>query len=111
MKSDLKNILILASVVLVAGNAIAADVNENWAKNCTICHGRDGSGNTVMGKRNNVKDYRDAVVQAAIPDSTALTVIKDGSIVGGKERMKGYKAIFTPEEINSLVEYFRKCKQ
>ena len=47
-----------------ATSADAAPAADNWDNNCAKCHGADGSGNTTIGKKLNVKDYTDAKVQA-----------------------------------------------
>jgi mono/diheme cytochrome c family protein len=106
MRLNILTLLILAITALTVRSA-TADVGENWIKNCAACHGRDGSGDTVIGKRNNVKDYRDAKIQSEITNDKAASMIREGSVVGGKVRMKSFKDILTSEEIDALVIYFR----
>ena len=77
MKSKIQTLLIAGSLVCVASFASAADAGENWAKNCAMCRAMDGSGNTVMGKKSNVKDYTTAAGQA-FSDDAAAKAIKDG---------------------------------
>ena len=40
--------LALATIISSAGLAAAADAAATWAANCASCHGKDGSGNTMM---------------------------------------------------------------
>jgi cytochrome c553 len=51
-----RQIFVLAIVVIVSsGVSVAGDASATWAQNCASCHGKDGSGNTVMGKKLGVK--------------------------------------------------------
>ena len=106
MKTKTATLLLIGSIVCSAGLASAADAAENWAKMCASCHAKDGSGSTVMGKKNNVGDYRDAAAQAKFTDAQAVAAITDG-----KDKMKSFKDKLTPDEIKALVAYIRGMKQ
>lgn len=101
-----KTILVAVSLITAAGLASAAEVAENWTKNCASCHGKDGSGNTVMGKKSGAEDYQDAKVQAKFTDAQAIEIIKNG-----KEKMKAFKEKLTDDEIKALVAYIRAFKK
>ena len=106
MKSLTKSLLIIGSIVCSASLASAADAAENWGKMCASCHAKDGSGNTVMGKKSGVGNYTDAAGQAKFTDAEAIKVITDG-----KDKMKSFKDKLTPEEIKALVAYVRSFKK
>ena len=106
MKATTTTLLIVASLACAAGIASAADAAENWTKLCASCHAKDGSGSTVMGKKNNVGDYRDAAVQAKFTDAQAIAAITDG-----KDKMKPFKDKLTPDEVKALVAYIRGMKK
>ncbi|MEI6561343.1 MAG: cytochrome c [Verrucomicrobiota bacterium] len=106
MKQKLTTLLILASLVLAAGSASAADAGENWAKNCASCHAKDGTGNTMMGKKLGLADYTDAKAQAKFTDAEAFTAIKEG-----KDKMKPFKDKLTDDEIKALVAHIRSFKK
>ena len=110
-KLSLPFLLVFSSALLMAGPAPAADVNENWTKNCALCHAKDGSGNTIQGKKNKVRDYRDPKFHAEFSDAKMADTIKNGVHVGSKERMEAFGDKFTPEEITALVAYVRKFKK
>ena len=76
----MKKILIIVCDLLMAGavSLHAADAKEIWAKNCLKCHGEDGNGKTVMGKKLGIKDYTDAKVQAELKDEQMARAIKEG---------------------------------
>jgi cytochrome c6 len=105
MKATVTTLLIAGSLACAAGIASAADAAENWSKMCASCHAKDGSGSTVMGKKNNVGNYRDAAVQAKFTDAQAIAVITDG-----KDKMKGFKDKLTADEIKAMVAYVRSFK-
>lgn len=99
-------LLIAGSIACAASVASAADAAANWGTMCASCHAKDGSGSTVMGKKNNVGDYRDAKVQAKFTDAEAAKVIADG-----KDKMKPFKDKLTPDEIKAMVTYIRTLKK
>ena len=111
MKTTIKLLAIVAALAAGAGLAPAADVKELWDKNCASCHAKDGSGDTKMGKKVDVKDYRDPKVQAEIKDDKALKTVKEGINEKGKERMKPYADKLTDDEIKALIAHIRTFKK
>ncbi len=101
---------ILKLVSLLAWPSPAAEVKELWEKHCVSCHAKDGSGNTKMGRKSGVKDYRDAKVQAELKDDKGLQIVKAGITEKGQERMKPYADKLTDDEIKSLITYMRTFK-
>jgi len=106
-----KNILTLVLFVTATMAASAADVKENWEKNCAACHGKDGKGQTKMGQKAGAKDYTDAKVQAELKDDQAFKNIKAGITEKGKEKMKPFSDKLTDDEIKALVVYVRTFKK
>jgi mono/diheme cytochrome c family protein len=98
-------------VIASAGVGAAGDVSATWAQNCASCHGKDGSGNTMMGKKLSVKDYHDANVQAAFSDAEAERAIKEGVKTNGKETMKPFGSKLSEADIKALVAYIRAFKK
>ena len=64
-----------------------------------------------MGKKNKVKDYTDAKVQAEFTDEQAIKAITDGINEEGKGKMKSYKDTLTEAQIKDLVAYIRAFKK
>lgn len=93
-------------MMTTAGVGFAADASANWAQHCASCHGKDGSGSTMMGKKLAVKDYRDAKVQAGFSDSEAAAAIKDG-----RGKMKGFAGKLSDGDVKALVAYVRGLKK
>ena len=109
----MKVVISLAISFLIASSISvrAADAAANWSQNCASCHGKDGSGNTTMGKKLSVKDYRDAKVQAAFSDGEIAKTIKEGVKEGGKEKMKAFKDKLSDDDVKALVAYVRSLKK
>ena len=72
-----------------------------FTQNCSPCHGKDGSGNTPVGKSMKAKDLRSAEVQK-LTDAEITKIISDG-----KGNMPSFKARFTPADIAELVKHIR----
>jgi mono/diheme cytochrome c family protein len=95
--------LLLATIISSAGIAAAADASATWAANCASCHGKDGSGNTMMGKKLAVKDY---TKDQSFSDAEATNAIKNG-----KDKMKGFGSKLSDADIKALVAYVRTLKK
>lgn len=115
-KTELMNMkkllpLLVAGLVLPAVVAWAADVKELYTKECQKCHGADGKGQTVQGKKMGAKDYTDPKVQDALTDEAAFKAIKEGfKSKDGKTLMKPAEGM-SDEDIKALVAYMRKFRK
>jgi mono/diheme cytochrome c family protein len=108
MKIITKAALFIAPIVLCTSGAFAADAAANWTQYCASCHGKDGSGNTTMGKKLGVKDY---TKDQSFSDADAEKAIKEGVKDGGKEKMKAYKDKLSDADVKALVAYTRSLKK
>jgi mono/diheme cytochrome c family protein len=107
-----QKIFVFATIIIAsAGIGVAADAAANWGQHCASCHGKDGSGKTMMGKKLSVKDYHDANVQAAFSDPEAERAIKEGVKTNGKETMKPFAGKLSDADIKALVAYIRSFKK
>ena len=102
----------MMAVLFVAGTAgmVRADAAETFSKKCAGCHGKDGKGETTMGKKLKMKDLTDAKVQAAKTDAQWEKSILEG-VKGedGKVAMPATK--ISPEEAKNLVKVVRGLKK
>src|SRR6266700_6683861 len=104
-------ILALAFVATAALSARADDPKAIYEKDCAKCHGADGKGDTKMGKKQGVKDYTDAKVQAELKDEEATKAIKEGlKDKEGKVLMKPAESL-SDSDIKALVAYMRGFKK
>ena len=108
----MKRIVLLATLCILASGAVtrAADVKENWDKQCAKCHGAGGKGDTKMGKKLEVKDYTDPKVQAAMKDDEMTDAIKKGKKEGDKTKMKAFPEL-SDAEVKALVAHVRSFKK
>src|SRR5215208_5170559 len=107
-----RKIFVLTLIAIAsAGVGVAADISITWAQNCASCHGKDGSGNTMMGKKLGVKDYHDAKVQAAFSDAEAERAVKEGVKTNGKETMKPFGSKLSEADIKALIAHIRSFKK
>ena len=112
LRNIMRKILTLSIAIMAAAtlSASAADAKATYEKDCAKCHGKDGKGQTVMGKKQGAKDYTDAKVQAELKDEAAFKAIKEGYKKDGKEVMKPTEGL-SDDEIKGLVGYMRKFKK
>jgi len=109
MKKTVFLILALGASALVS--AAAADVKENWDKQCSKCHGPEGKGDTKMGQKLGIKDLTDAKIQSELKDDKAFKSIKEGIKDNeGKIKMKPAEGL-SDDEIKALVAHVRTLKK
>jgi len=100
-----------ATLLIAPLSVRAADVEENWTKNCASCHGKDGKGETKAGKKAGTKDMTDAKYQADLTDEKAVKAIKEGIKEEGKDKMKPFAAKLSDDEIKALIAKVRSFKK
>jgi len=111
----LPTVAITALAALCVGafccSAVADDATDTWNSHCAMCHGKDGTGQTMMGRRLQIKDLTDPKVQAALTDEQATKTIKEGVTEDGRTKMKAYASQLSDDQIKSLVAYVRSLKK
>lgn len=104
-------LILLASFTCLTVAAYAFDASASWADQCAKCHGKDGAGDTKMGKKLSIKDYTDAKVQAAFTDEEGFKAIKEGTKdKSGKTRMKAIEGL-ADDDIKAMVKHVRGMKK
>jgi mono/diheme cytochrome c family protein len=95
--------LALAVAALCVSPARAQSAAENLYKTkCAMCHAPDGSGNTPVGKKLGVRDFRSPEVQKETDAQLAEIIAK------GKNKMPGYEKSLNANQIKELVAYIRE---
>ena len=103
-----------------AGAGVLKDAREHWADHCALCHGNDGSGNTMVGRRvyPAAPDLRDVrtqgltdgelfyAVEQGIP-WTAMPAWATGDVDGEREswelvRFVRHLPAVTPDELKEM---------
>jgi mono/diheme cytochrome c family protein len=97
---------IIAASLMIAAPVAMADAEATYASKCASCHGKDGKGQTAMGKKQKVADYTTAEGQKW-SDAEGVKAILEG-----KEKMKGFKEKgVTEADAKELVKYIRAFKK
>lgn len=112
MKMKIKPLLKTTTLTFLLGGALcwsaaAGDATQSWDKSCAACHGKDGKGQTMMGRKLGVKDFTDAKVQASLTDDQATKAIKEGVAENGQTKMKAFGDKFSDDEVKDLVAHIR----
>ena len=96
-------IAIMAGSLALAADAPSVSAAEATFKaKCTMCHGPDGGGKTMMGEKLNIRDMRSEEVQKQSDADI------NGIITNGKGKMSPYKGKLSDEQIAQLVTYIRE---
>jgi cytochrome c6 len=88
-------------------SVLADDGQALFNGKCSICHGKDGKGQTKMGEKAGIKDLTDAKYQATFTDEQLLKMLKEGKKVDDKVKMKSYDTILSAEEMKAVIAYVR----
>lgn len=104
----------LLLVALLAGGAPGAAIGEAAAAEpdgaalfsalCSPCHGKDGSGQTPLGRKWGIPDLRAAEWQAGRSDDAIAATIRGGR---SGTRMRPFGARLSAAEVQALVRRIR----
>ena len=97
----------IASLVLtlICGVAFAESATDIFKVRCSACHGKDGSGDTMIGRNLKIRSLASDEVQKQ-SDEELFTIIHKG-----KNRMPAFDQKLTPEEIREVVKFVRSLKK
>ncbi len=111
MKIKTSLIIIGMTCAFLAAPLAAEEAKIIWDKSCASCHGKEGKGDTKMGKKLGIRDFTDCKVQEAMKDEEMIKAIKEGIKKDGKTTMKAFGDKLSDEEIKALVAYVRSFKK
>lgn len=84
------------------GSSPAASAEDVYLDKCSVCHAKDGSGNTAKGRKLKVKDVRSPDVQK-MSEAEMIDIVAKGK---GKD-MDGYEKELGKDMVKDVVEYYR----
>jgi cytochrome c6 len=94
-------------VLVLPAFSFAADTGADlFATKCASCHGKDGTGNTPMGKNLKLRDLGSADVQQ-ISDKDLKNIVDKGK----PPKMPAYGGKLSETQIDDLVKYIRSLKK
>ena len=100
-------LLIFVLALVLPAFSVAADTGPDlFATKCATCHGKDGSGNTTMGKNLKIRDLSSADVQKQSDKE-----LKDIVTKGKPPKMPAYGGKLNDAQINDLVKFIRSLKK
>jgi cytochrome c6 len=99
MESILSAAVLSAFVLFVAGAARADEVAATFGTKCAACHGKDGKGDTPMGKKMGVKDLSQTKLSAAELEKA----IGDGK----PPKMQSFRGKIADAEIKALAAWIK----
>jgi mono/diheme cytochrome c family protein len=103
MRLALPAATLAAGLALFPLAAVAAPVAQAlFLENCASCHGEDGKANTELGGKYMAQDFTEAKFAKEVTVAKAQRVIERGV---RKTKMKAWKGLLKPEEIQALAGY------
>jgi mono/diheme cytochrome c family protein len=96
--------LILFQIAL-ASSAFAQTTADTFKNRCTACHGKTGTGDTMIGKNLKVPDLSSESVQKKSDQELEAIISK------GKGKMPGYENKLNKEQIREVVKFIRALKK
>ena len=102
MKISAKWLMIPVAAATLSTAFAQTGVEKVYLDKCANCHSRDGSGQTVRGKRLKLRDLRSADVQKQT-DAQLIELLSKG-----KGDMPGYQKDLGDEQIKAMVAYLRE---
>ena len=111
-KSDTSTPPAATAAIETMGTNPAANVGSQGAdlfkaKGCPFCHGASGTGDTAMGKKNNIRDFHSDAVQSQTDEQLVMT-IRDGK---GPVSASAHKSkALSAEQARSVVAWIRTLK-
>jgi mono/diheme cytochrome c family protein len=93
--------ILLLLVVMVIALPLSADGVSTFNSKCAACHGKDGKGDTVMGKKLNIRSLASKEVQKQT-DAELLAISKKG-----KNKMPAYDGKIADDDLKAVIAHIR----
>ena len=79
-----------------------ASAQDVYLDKCSVCHAKDGSGNTAKGRKLKVKDVHSPDVQK-MTEAEMIDIVNKGK---GQD-MDGYEKSLGKDMVKNVVDYYR----
>lgn len=97
--------LMITMAVLFAPVPLLADGAELYARRCASCHGKEGKGDTAIGKKKGLRALGSPEVQAQTDTELTARIAEGGS---SEDRQHAFKEKgLSDEDISELVTFIR----
>ncbi len=98
-------ILVVSAVLSLSFRAHAESGEAIFKKNCIMCHGADGKGQTKMGLKMGAADLTSNDIQSLSDAALAQT------IHNGKSKMPPFSQTLSDADIAQVVQYIRTLRK
>jgi mono/diheme cytochrome c family protein len=100
-----RNLFAIAlGVVVGASPAVLADGAKTYTSKCANCHGKDGKGETAMGKKKGAKDLGASKMTV---EEIVKVVTEGKNNAEGKPASPAFKDKLQADEINAVSAYVK----
>jgi len=99
----------LAALAAAAVNPCFGDDAQGlFNKSCSSCHGADGKGQTLIGRKLGAKD----LTQSKLSDVEIEKQVRNGRLTpDGRIMMPAFKDALTPEEMKTLIGFVKALRK
>ena len=101
-----RTVAVVLCLLFVAAFAAAQETPNLFKTKCAACHGADGTADTPMGKKQNIKSFKAPEVQK-MTDADLSAMIATGGPNKLATHQYGSKGL-TPDQIKALVAYVKE---
>lgn len=106
MKTTLFSLVLSGALAGMTVPALADPGADAFSKQCAKCHGKDGKGATVMGKKLQIRNLAIPEIQSK-SDTDLEKQVTEGN---AKKKMPAYKDKLSADEIKAVVAFVRSLK-
>lgn len=106
--NDARTVALLAALTGIIAGTIGAvpaagqqSAQDIFNDKCAVCHARDGSGKTVKGHKDKVKDVRETIKKMS--ETQMIEVVTKGK----GAYMDSWSDKLSKDQIKAVVEYYR----
>lgn len=97
--------LVILMTCLFVPVSARAEGGELFERHCSTCHGKDGKGNTAIGKKKNLRSLGSPEVQALSDDDLTERIANGGK--DGDRRHAFKEKGLSNEDVTQLVTFIR----
>ncbi len=99
------NAAVILLAVLFATDSLADSGADIYKTKCSACHGKNGAGDSMLGKNLKLRPLGSDDVQKQSDDELFTIISK------GKKRMPPFDRKLSKDQIRDLVKYIRSLKK
>jgi mono/diheme cytochrome c family protein len=95
----------MALALVLSASAFADSGADTYKARCSACHGKDGAGDSMLGRNLKLRSLASDDVQKHSDDELAAIISK------GKNRMPRFDGKLSKDQIREVVKHIRSLKK